>query len=41
MKIKNKDGSFKLSIDGETDMRGTYCAIIISYVLNIQTQELL
>jgi len=30
LKIKNSNGSFCLNEDGEIDMRGVYCAVIIS-----------
>ena len=40
MKIKNKDGSFRMSERGETDLRGSYIAVVISRILNIDSEEL-
>ena len=35
LKVKNKDGSFRMADRGETDLRGSYIAVIVSQVLNI------
>lgn len=41
MSLKLPDGSFKMHYNGESDTRSTYCALIISSLLNIQTPKLL
>ena len=40
MRIKNANGSFRMSDMGEVDMRGIYIAIVISEILNISTPKL-
>ncbi|KAJ1882298.1 CAAX farnesyltransferase (FTase) subunit beta [Coemansia sp. RSA 1722] len=40
MTMKNADGSFSMHKDGETDVRGVYCALVIASLLNIMTPEL-
>ncbi|KAJ1811851.1 CAAX farnesyltransferase (FTase) subunit beta [Coemansia sp. RSA 2598] len=40
MTMKNPDGSFSMHRDGETDVRGVYCAMVIASLLNIMTPEL-
>ena len=40
LKCKNNDGSFSSCPGGEPDLRSTFSAILISYVLNIVTPEL-
>ncbi|SBT35891.1 farnesyltransferase beta subunit [Plasmodium ovale wallikeri] len=39
LKLKCKDGSFRLHKNGEIDMRGTYCAISICSMCHILTNE--
>ncbi|SPJ11190.1 farnesyltransferase beta subunit, putative [Plasmodium sp. DRC-Itaito] len=39
LKLKCKDGSFRVHINGEIDMRGTYCAISICSMCHILTNE--
>ncbi|KAJ1740565.1 CAAX farnesyltransferase (FTase) subunit beta [Coemansia sp. RSA 990] len=40
MSMKQADGSFAMHLDGEVDVRGVYCAMVIASVLNIMTPEL-
>lgn len=39
LKLKCTDGSFRVHINGEIDMRGTYCAISICSMCHILTNE--
>ncbi|GAB66743.1 farnesyltransferase beta subunit, partial [Plasmodium cynomolgi strain B] len=39
LKLKCKDGSFRLHKNGEIDMRGTYCAIAVCSMCHILTNE--
>ncbi|KYN99105.1 putative farnesyltransferase beta subunit [Plasmodium gaboni] len=39
LKLKCKDGSFRVHINGEIDMRGTYCAISICSMCHILTNQ--
>lgn len=39
--VKQPDGSFAMHIDGETDSRATYCALVILKLLNIHDEILL
>lgn len=41
MSLKLPDGSFRMHYNGESDTRSTYCALIISSLLNVQTPPLL
>ncbi|KAJ1722425.1 CAAX farnesyltransferase (FTase) subunit beta [Coemansia erecta] len=40
MTMKNADGSFSMHKDGEVDVRGVYCAMVIASLLNIMTPDL-
>ncbi|KAF9951104.1 hypothetical protein BGZ65_006185 [Modicella reniformis] len=40
MRVKQKDGSFKTMVDGEVDVRGSYCAMAVATLTNIVTPEL-
>ena len=40
MTLKHPDGKFSMNQNGEADIRGTYCAIFMAYVLDILTPEL-
>lgn len=40
MRMKCPDGGFRLHDEGETDMRGTYCAMAVASMLHILTDEL-
>lgn len=40
MSLKQDDGSFLMHIDGEFDVRGVYCALSVSFLCQIQTEEL-
>ncbi|KAJ2721386.1 CAAX farnesyltransferase (FTase) subunit beta [Coemansia sp. Benny D115] len=40
MTMKQPDGSFTMHKDGEVDVRGVYCAMVIASLLNIMTPEL-
>eukprot|EP01114_Cavostelium_apophysatum_P020546 TRINITY_DN6919_c0_g1_i1.p1 TRINITY_DN6919_c0_g1~~TRINITY_DN6919_c0_g1_i1.p1 ORF type:complete len:409 (+),score=40.52 TRINITY_DN6919_c0_g1_i1:70-1296(+) len=40
LKVKRPDGSFVMHDQGETDVRGCYCALTVAYLLNIMTPEL-
>ncbi|KAL7750206.1 CAAX farnesyltransferase (FTase) subunit beta [Sorochytrium milnesiophthora] len=40
MSVKQPDGSFIMHTGGETDVRGTYCALVVAHLLNIVTPEL-
>lgn len=39
--IKNKDGSFSMHLDGESDVRSTYCAISVAKLLDISDSQLM
>ncbi|KAJ2315068.1 CAAX farnesyltransferase (FTase) subunit beta [Coemansia sp. RSA 2611] len=41
MTMKQPDGSFAMHTDGEVDVRGVYCAMVIASLLNIMTPELI
>mmetsp|Transcript_31034 Transcript_31034/g.69917 ORF Transcript_31034/g.69917 Transcript_31034/m.69917 type:complete len:448 (+) Transcript_31034:46-1389(+) len=41
MRMKSPQGGFKMHDEGETDMRGCYCAIATASMLHILTDELL
>jgi len=41
MRMKHPDGGFRMHSEGETDMRGTYCAIAVASMLHIVTDELI
>ncbi|KAJ2348467.1 CAAX farnesyltransferase (FTase) subunit beta [Coemansia sp. RSA 2618] len=41
MTMKQPDGSFSMHTDGEVDVRGVYCAMVIASLLNIMTPELI
>eukprot|EP01091_Cochliopodium_minus_P018345 TRINITY_DN7414_c0_g1_i1.p1 TRINITY_DN7414_c0_g1~~TRINITY_DN7414_c0_g1_i1.p1 ORF type:complete len:445 (-),score=106.33 TRINITY_DN7414_c0_g1_i1:28-1362(-) len=40
MRVKNKDGSFSMHEDGESDVRSTYCAISVASMLNLIDENL-
>lgn len=40
MQMKCAEGGFKMHDEGETDMRGTYCAMAVASMLHILTDEL-
>jgi len=40
MSLKQRDGSFVMHVDGEVDVRGSYCALSVAKLLNILTSEL-
>ncbi|KAG7191977.1 CAAX farnesyltransferase (FTase) subunit beta [Scheffersomyces spartinae] len=39
-KMKQKDGSFSMTVNGESDARSTYCVVVLSYLLNILDDKL-
>ncbi|KAG0002049.1 hypothetical protein BGZ80_008360 [Entomortierella chlamydospora] len=41
LRVKQKDGSFKMMVGGEVDVRGTYCAMSAATITNICTPELI
>ncbi|KIJ62500.1 hypothetical protein HYDPIDRAFT_176566 [Hydnomerulius pinastri MD-312] len=41
LSLKEPDGSFLVSHGAEVDVRGTYCLLVVAYVLNLLTPELL
>ncbi|EMD36116.1 hypothetical protein CERSUDRAFT_116025 [Gelatoporia subvermispora B] len=41
LSLKQPDGSFKVSSDGEVDVRGLYCLLVCATILNIMTATLL
>eukprot|EP00871_Galdieria_phlegrea_P003859 jgi/Galph1/4474/GphlegSOOS_G3178.1 len=41
LSLKNSDGSFRVTEQGESDIRGLYCALAVSYICNIMTDELI
>lgn len=41
MRMKSAEGGFKMHDQGETDMRGAYCAIAVASMLHIVTDELI
>lgn len=40
LRVKQKDGSFTMTVGGETDVRGSYCAMSAATITNIMTPEL-
>lgn len=38
--LRNPDGSFCMHVDGEVDIRGVYCALVVAKLTNIYTPEL-
>lgn len=40
LSLKQPDGSFLVSHDGEVDVRGTYCLLCVASLLNLLTPEL-
>lgn len=40
MTLKKPDGGFCLHVDGETDIRGSYCALAVASITNILDDEL-
>lgn len=40
LSLKNEDGSFAMHEGGESDTRSTYCALVISSILNMDTERL-
>ena len=40
LRLKQEDGSFAMHLDGEPDVRATYCALTVARLLNITTDEL-
>eukprot|EP00927_Polykrikos_kofoidii_P052422 TRINITY_DN46238_c0_g1_i1.p1 TRINITY_DN46238_c0_g1~~TRINITY_DN46238_c0_g1_i1.p1 ORF type:complete len:454 (+),score=78.50 TRINITY_DN46238_c0_g1_i1:144-1505(+) len=41
MRMKHPEGGFRMHEEGETDMRGTYCAIAVASMLHMITDELI
>jgi len=41
MRMKSPEGGFMMHDEGETDMRGTYCAMAVASMLHIMTDELM
>merc|ERR1712008_596456 len=41
MRMKSPEGGFTMHEEGETDMRGTYCAIAVASMLHMLTDELM
>ncbi|KAF9346405.1 hypothetical protein BGX26_002106 [Mortierella sp. AD094] len=41
LRVKQRDGSFKMMVGGEVDIRGTYCAMSAATITNICTPELI
>jgi protein farnesyltransferase subunit beta len=41
MSLKHADGSFAMHLDGENDVRATYCALTVASLLNLLTPEVL
>ncbi|KAF9990484.1 hypothetical protein BGZ75_001664 [Mortierella antarctica] len=40
LRVKQKDGSFRMMVGGEIDVRGTYCAMSVASLTNILNPEL-
>jgi protein farnesyltransferase subunit beta len=40
MRLKHPDGSFTMHVDGEVDIRGSYCALVVARLCNIITDAL-
>merc|ERR1719491_2914893 len=40
MRMKSPSGGFMMHDEGETDMRGTYCAMAVASMLHMLTDEL-
>ncbi|KAG0324199.1 hypothetical protein BGZ99_002079 [Dissophora globulifera] len=40
LRVKQPDGSFKMMVGGEIDVRGSYCALAAATISNIRTPEL-
>ncbi|PVU99024.1 hypothetical protein BB559_001084 [Furculomyces boomerangus] len=40
LQMKRPDGSFNVHPGGEIDLRGSYCAIVVAYLLDILTEDL-
>ncbi|KEP60615.1 UNVERIFIED_CONTAM: prenyltransferase and squalene oxidase repeat-containing protein [Hammondia hammondi] len=40
MRVKSHGGGFRMHVDGEIDMRGTYCAVATASMLHMLTDEL-
>ncbi|KAF9438831.1 hypothetical protein BGZ76_004142 [Entomortierella beljakovae] len=40
LRVKQKDGSFKMMVGGEIDVRGSYCALSAATLTNVCTPEL-
>lgn len=38
--MRNPDGSFNMHKDGEIDIRGIYCALVVAKLTNVYTPEL-
>ncbi len=41
LSLKQPDGSYLVSEDSEVDIRGTYCLLVVAYLLNLLTPELI
>ncbi|KAH0835434.1 terpenoid cyclases/protein prenyltransferase alpha-alpha toroid [Lanmaoa asiatica] len=41
MSLKQPDGSFLVAHEAEVDVRGTYCLLVVAYLLDLLTPELL
>ncbi|OMJ09712.1 Protein farnesyltransferase subunit beta [Smittium culicis] len=40
LQMKQNNGSFTVHFNGEVDLRGSYCAIVIAFLLDIMTPEI-
>jgi len=40
LSLKNEDGSFRVTEQGESDVRGLYCALAVAYICGLLTHEL-
>ncbi|KAJ4482410.1 terpenoid cyclases/protein prenyltransferase alpha-alpha toroid [Lentinula aciculospora] len=41
LSLKHPDGSFRVSSNGEVDVRGVYCLLAVAKLLNMMTEELI
>ncbi|GJQ11737.1 hypothetical protein GpartN1_g3528.t1 [Galdieria partita] len=41
LSLKNSDGSFRVTEQGESDVRGLYCALAVAYICGLLTSELI
>lgn len=40
LQLKNEDGSFSMHVGGESDVRSTYCALVVASLLNLLTPQI-